>query len=97
METDYTREQQYIKARKKVKEIKGFYIHLATYVLVIPFIIYVNLRYVPQFHWFWYSVLSWGVGLFFHWFGVIGIDKFKLGKEWEEKKIREIMNNNKRY
>ncbi|MGK0414080.1 MAG: hypothetical protein ACJA1B_002300 [Polaribacter sp.] len=34
MENSYIEEQEYIKAKKKVKEIKDFYMHLAAYILV---------------------------------------------------------------
>lgn len=91
MEVDYSREQRYIKAQKKVKEIKGFYTHLIVTLLIIPFLIFINLKIVPQFHWFWFPIIGMSVGLFFHWLGVFGFSKFGLGKDWEEKKIREIM------
>jgi len=31
------------------------------------------------------------LGLFFHWFGVFGMEKIGLGKDWEEKKINEYL------
>ena len=33
----------------------------------------------------------WGIGLFFHWLGVFGFQSLGLGKDWEEKKIKELM------
>lgn len=59
MESNFEREHRYLKAQKRVKEIKGFYTHLAVYCFVTPVIIFVNLKFVPQFHWFWFSVLGW--------------------------------------
>ncbi|MFY0631290.1 MAG: 2TM domain-containing protein [Flavobacteriaceae bacterium] len=91
--TNYTKEQLYLKAQKKVKEIKGFYAHLFVMIIIIPVIIYVNLEFTPEYHWFWYAVIGNLVGFLFHWFGVFGFDKFGLGKNWEEKKIRELMEN----
>lgn len=64
------------------------------YLITIPIIIYVNLVFDPGFHWFWFSVLGWGVGILFHWLGVFGFNKLGLGKEWEERKIRDYMNDN---
>jgi hypothetical protein len=93
MEANFEQQQRFYKAQKKVKEIKGFYTHLVVYCLVIPVIIFVNLKFTPQFFWFWFSVFGWGLGLFFHWLGVFGFDLLGLGKNWEEKKIREIMDN----
>jgi hypothetical protein len=94
METQFTDQQRYFRAQKRVKEIKGFYSHLTVYCLVIPCIIYVNLTYSPEFHWFWFSALGWGLGLFFHWLGIFGFQLLGLGKDWEDKKIKEFMNQN---
>jgi len=92
MEANYKEEQKYFKAKKRVNDIKGFYVHLFIYLITIQIIITVNLMFVPSFHWFWFSVLGWGMGLFFHWLGVFGFQKLGLGKDWEEKKIKEFMN-----
>ncbi|QMU63991.1 MAG: histidine kinase [Flavobacteriaceae bacterium] len=91
MEKNYIQEEQYLKAKKKVKEIKGFYIHLFITLFTIPLIIWVNLEFSPGFHWFWYATIGMSVGIFFHWLGVFGFDKIGLGKNWEEKKIKELM------
>ncbi len=76
----------YERAVKRVKELKGFYGNLISYCLVIPFLIFVNLYTVPQYHWFWWPVLGWGIGLASHAFQVFGI-----GRNWEEKQIKKIM------
>lgn len=96
MESNFTKEQQYIKAKEKVKEIKGFYIHLVVFLIIMPGLIFFNLNYTPEFHWFWFSLAGWGFGLFSHWLSVIGMNKMGLGKDWEEKKIKEFMNDNSR-
>ncbi|WP_442266190.1 2TM domain-containing protein [Tenacibaculum sp. ZS6-P6] len=90
MENNYIEEQRYLKAKKKVKEIKGFYVHLALYLLNTPIIVYTNLTFSPQFHWFWFSVLGWGVAIGIHAFLAFSDNLFS--KEWEERKIKEIMN-----
>ena len=94
METNNSEEQRYLRAKKKVDDMKGFYTHLIVYCLVIPFIIFINLRFVPQFHWFWFSVLGWGFGLFCHWLNVFGFNLFGFGDKWRERKIQEYMNDN---
>lgn len=91
MELDFIEQQRYLKTKKRVKRIKGFYTHLSIYCLVIPIIIFVNLKYEPHFHWFWFSALGWGTGLFFHWLSVFGFNLVGFGKDWEEKKIKEFM------
>lgn len=94
METQFTESERYYRAQKHVKEIKGFYIHLIVYCLVISVITFINLRYTPEFHWFWFSALGWGLGLFFHWLGIFGFKIIGLGKDWEDRKIKEFMNQN---
>lgn len=76
----------YDRAVKRVKEIKGFYGNLISYCLVIPFLIFVNLRTSSDYHWFWWPMLGWGIGVVSH-----GLQVFGIGKDWEERKIREIM------
>ena len=94
MELNLTEQQRYLKAQKRVKVIKGFYTHLAIYCFVITIIIFVNLKYEPYFHWFWFSVFGWGTGLFIHWSLVFGFKLVGFGKNWEENKIKEFMNKN---
>lgn len=91
MENSFLHEQEYHKAKKSVKELKGFYTHLTIYCIVIPIIIFTNLKFEPHFHWFWFSAIGWGIGLFVHWLNIFGFKKIGLGKDWEEKKIKEIM------
>lgn len=91
MELKFTKQQLYLKAQKRVKDIKGFYVHLSIYCIVIPIIIYVNLTYEPHFHWFWFSTFGWGSGLFIHWLTVFGFRLLGIGKDWEEKKIKKYM------
>jgi hypothetical protein len=44
--------------------------------------------------WFYWPLLGWGIGVTAHGFSVYGIIGL-FGKEWEEKKIREIMEKEK--
>jgi len=100
METNYTEEQKYLKAKKKVKSIKGFYVHFMVYVLVNVFILLSRALSSGGWEVFWelqsYSTaLFWGIGLAFHAFGVFGMDII-LGKNWEDNKIKELMDKDKR-
>ncbi|WP_237589104.1 2TM domain-containing protein [Polaribacter sargassicola] len=92
MESNYTQEQKLLIIKKRVKKIKGFYSHLTVYCIIIPTLIFINLKFDPGFHWFWFSLCGWGIGLFFHWFSVFGMSLIGLGENWEEKKIKEFMN-----
>jgi len=76
----------YFRAKKRVEELKGFYANVISYCCIIPFLIFINLRYSPGFQWFWFSALGWGFGVVMHAFKVFG-----YSSDWEERKIREIL------
>lgn len=86
--------ERYQAASKRVKAIKGFYVNLTCYVLVISFLTFINLKYTPEHLWFFWPMLGWGFGLFFHAMGVFRIIPF-FGEDWEEKKIKELMDKEK--
>ncbi|MDR6371496.1 sensor histidine kinase YesM [Chryseobacterium bernardetii] len=81
----------YQRAQKRVKEIKSFYMNLISYCTVSAFLIFINLFTSNRNHWFWFPVLGWGIGVASHAFQVFGV-----GESWQEKKIREIMNKQKK-
>ncbi|MGB0891400.1 MAG: 2TM domain-containing protein [Flavobacteriaceae bacterium] len=95
MESKYLEEERFLKAKKRVKEIKAFYVHLIVHICSLSVIITINLIFVPQFHFFWFAAGGMFLALFFHWLGVFGFKNFGLGKEWEEKKIKELMQQDK--
>ncbi|MGG5209341.1 2TM domain-containing protein [Chryseobacterium sp. MIQD13] len=80
----------YEKAKKRVKELKGFYANLISYCTVIPFLVIINLMTSPRDLWFYFPMLGWGIGLVSHAFRVFGV-----GESWKERKIREIMDKQK--
>lgn len=100
METDYKQQMSYRAAQKRVKDIKGFYVHLLIYLVINIAIFVVVSRYQGFFEALGnisnYSTLFfWGIGLLWHWFGVFG-PNYILGKKWEEKKIKELMDKDKK-
>jgi hypothetical protein len=87
METvTYNDNTAYYRAKKRVEQLKGFYGSLISYCIVIPILIFINLRFSPQFQWFWFSAAGWGFGLLMHAFKVFG-----YSSNWEERKIQEIL------
>lgn len=82
--------EAYLRAKKRVKDLKGFYWHLSVYLVVIPLIIYINYRTSWEFKWFWFSTVGWGIGLLSHAISVFWINGI-LGRDWERKKIEEYM------
>ncbi|MDT0552199.1 histidine kinase [Urechidicola vernalis] len=88
MKTDYINDNsKYLRAKKRVEDLKGFYGSIVAYCIVIPFLIYINLSTSPGFHWFWFPMGGWGLGIVIQAFQIFG-----YGASWEQRKIREIMN-----
>lgn len=78
-----------VKVQERVKELKEFYGNLTSYCIVIPLLIIINLS-TSNYQWFWYPLIGWGFGVVMHAFGTFG-----WGKNWEEKKIKDIIQKNK--
>ena len=43
------------------------------------------------FYWFWFPTIGWAIAVFFHWMAVFGFNKIGFSKDWEEKRIKELM------
>lgn len=97
---NFNPDTRYELAYKRVKRIKGFYIHLLVYVLVNAFIIVSSFNRSVLgseifFRWETFSTaLFWGIGLVAHGMSVFGRDLF-FGADWEERKIKEFMDKDK--
>lgn len=92
-------EIRYKEAQKEVKKIKGFYTHLFVYLVVNLFIVFLNVRNLKEgetyFQWHnFYTAIFWGFGLLAHGLSVF-LPTLVLGKDWEERKIREFMEKEK--
>ena len=85
---------RYKAAKERVEEIKGFYVHLFIYIVVNIGLILLDVLTSPLQLWFYWPLLGWGIGLIAHAFSVFGI-RGMFGKEWEERKIKEIMEKEK--
>ncbi len=94
MENKYQNEERYFKAKKQVEEIKGFYGNLTAYIVINIFFLILNLRTSPEHLWFFWPMLGWGIGVIFHGFKAFNYTPF-LGKNWEDRKIKEFMNEDK--
>lgn len=97
---EFSTDESFNLAYKKVKRIKGFYSHLRVYVMVNIIIIISSLNkpyMVDHFvirgfrDWEIYSTaFFWGIALAIHAFSVFGPDLF-FNKDWEQNKIRKYM------
>ena len=90
------KENKYLRAKRRVAEIKSFYTSLVSFVVFITALAVLN-YYVNGFRnpWFLWAAFGWGIGLLFqarkafNWFPF-------FGKEWENKKMREFMEEEER-
>ncbi len=81
--------QSYERARARVEALKGFYAHATAYVLVNIGLFAINLL-AGGGWWFYWPLLGWGVGLGLHALNVFAIGG-RFGQDWEERKIRDLM------
>lgn len=76
-------------AKARMKEIKAFYIMLCGIVILVPYLIYINMQTTPDLQWFWFPVIGFGIS-------ILGYSIYLFtGKNWEDKKIKELLNNQK--
>lgn len=83
-------QDRYERAKKKVEDLKGFYIHLFFYIVINFALFLLNMISSPDALWFYWPLLGWGIGLVAHAIAVFGFFGM-FGEEWEEKKINELM------
>ena len=95
METyNFNQEERLVQAQKRVKSMKGLYIHATVFVFVNALIILSCTVDNPTSLFTadpYMTALFWGIGLAAHGFAVFG-QNFILGRNWEEKEIQKILN-----
>jgi hypothetical protein len=76
-------DERYERARKRARELRKFYTHVATYVLVMIGLVFVD--YTDRGNWWVYwPAVGWGIVVAMHAF-----ETFSTG--WEKRKIRQLM------
>ena len=84
-------DDRYVKARKRLDELKAFYGSLGSYCIVIPFLIFIWYRYSSYtIQWFWFPMIGWGLSLCIQAYRVF-VNDGVFGAKWEERKIQEYM------
>ena len=88
----FNKESKYIRAKERVEELKKFYGNLTSYIVVISGLAILN-YWVDgwSYPWFLWAAFGWGIGLFFHAIRTFNMNPF-FGKDWEQRKIKEFMN-----
>lgn len=95
---------KHLRAKKRVAELKGFYIHLTVFVLVNIFIITASVlgrmgneeSFIEAFFNFgtFSTFIFWGLGVLFHGSKVFSYNPF-FNKDWEERQIQKYMEKNR--
>ncbi len=88
-------QERYIRARRRVEEIRGFYAHITVFIAVNVFLFVLNILTSPGVLWFYWVTFFWGIGLAIHALDTYAKGRF-FGREWEERKTREIMEREER-
>ena len=82
--------ERYLQAKERVNKEKEFYGNLTSYCIIIPVLAVFNYL-TTDFMWVIFPALGWGLGLLFHGLAAFNYSPF-LGRDWEERKIKEIIN-----
>lgn len=71
-----------------VRDIKGFYTHALTYMVLITGLILLNVFISPGRWWVLFAAIGWGIGLLVHALNVFEVFDF-FGPEWEKKQVEK--------
>jgi hypothetical protein len=71
-------------AKARIKDLKGFYQHLASYTVVNLALFIMSMADGGSL-WFFYPLAGWGIGL-----GMHAFKTFAAGQNWEERKLQEL-------
>ena len=81
-------QEAYERARKRVEAKIGFYVHLSVYIAVNILLIIVNISTSPQYLWFKWPLIGWGIGVISH---ALGVFVFTGGSAIKEQMIEKEM------
>ncbi|HEA21808.1 MAG TPA: 2TM domain-containing protein [Pricia antarctica] len=99
------RKDKQIKARQRVAQLKGFYVHLTVFVIINLFIITTSMvarinngeNFMEALFTFgtFSTAFFWGIGLAFHAAKTFAYNPF-FSKDWEERQIQKYIEEDKR-
>ncbi len=85
-EENMTWEEQ--RALEYVRDVKGFYSHLLTFILVVSLLFVINYVMTPSYIWAWWALFGWSIGIISHGLSVFEIVPF-FGTDWEKKQVEK--------
>lgn len=84
-----TDDPRFVTAKKRVEDLKGFYIHLALFVAINLGLFVIDVASGGGW-WFFWATIGWGIGVVAH--GVaLFFEHGRWVKRWEERKIDEYV------
>ena len=78
-------QQAYQRAIERAKELKRFYSHLGTYIVMNIFFFVLNYFTSYGHWWFYWPLLGWGLAI-----AMKAMKVYGFGSDWEERKAKEI-------
>jgi len=82
-------EERLARARRRLAALKGFYIHLFVFAMVLAGLLMINWAAGGPW-WVLWVLLGWGIGILAHTVTVFGRSSQAIA-DWEEKKLRQFM------
>jgi hypothetical protein len=80
---------KFVQAKRRLAAMKGFYIHLIVFLLVVAGLLVVNVAAGGEW-WVQWVLLGWGVGVIAHAAAVFGHIP-RMIADWERRKIKQLM------
>jgi transcriptional regulator with XRE-family HTH domain len=81
-------DKQEEEAFRYVSKLRGFYLHLFRYIVVVLLLLAINLIVSPQRMWVFWVIGGWGLGIALHAFRVFRPD-WLLGPQWERRQVEK--------
>ena len=88
-------DNSYERARKRVRDVRDFYVHVGVYAIVNGALFAINMLTSPDTLWFFWPLIGWGIGLTLHAFTLLTEGRL-FGEEWEERKTRKLLERQQR-
>jgi fatty acid desaturase len=82
-------DERLARARSRVAALKGFYVHLLVFAIVLAALFLINLATGGPW-WVLWVLLGWGIGVIAHAATVFGQTSRAIA-EWEERKLKQFL------
>jgi hypothetical protein len=87
-------EERLAQARRRLAALKGFYVHLLVFAMVLAGLAIINLATGGPW-WVLWVLLGWGIGILAHAVAVFGRSSQMIA-DWERQKLRQFLEEERR-